>query len=108
MPNLKGKTLRDAKFSLEQRGLKLGETVRKNTNEFPIDVVISQIIQPGSKLKKNSNLDLILSDGPFAGDLKIPELTGKHLKTRRKLFQTASSSWEKLLIRQTTKFLPDR
>src|SRR6186713_707929 len=59
VPNLKGKSLRDAKFTLEQRGLKLGETVRKNTNEFPEDYVISQIIQPGSKVKRNSTLDLI-------------------------------------------------
>ncbi|MEO8665399.1 MAG: PASTA domain-containing protein, partial [Ignavibacteria bacterium] len=76
VPNLRGKSLRDAKFTLEQRGLKLGETVRKNTNEFPEDFVISQIIQPGSKVKRNSTLDLILSDGPVVGDLKVPNLTG--------------------------------
>ncbi|MEP7146008.1 MAG: PASTA domain-containing protein [bacterium] len=85
VPNLKGKSLRDAKFSLEQRGLKLGETVRKNTNEIPEDYVISQIIQPGSRVKRNSILDLILSDGPVVGDLKVPSLTGKNLEEAKKI-----------------------
>ena len=85
VPNLKGKSLRDAKFTLEQRGLKLGETVRKNTNEFPEDFVISQIIQPGSKVKRNSTLDLILSDGPVVGDLKVPNLTGKNIEEAKKI-----------------------
>ncbi len=85
VPNLRGKSLRDAKFSLEQRGLKLGETVRKNTNEYPEDFVISQIIQPGSKVKRNSALDLILSDGPVVGDLLVPSLTGKNLEEAKKI-----------------------
>ncbi len=105
VPNLKGKTLRDAKFSLEQRGLKLGETVRKSTNEFPLDVVISQIIQPGSKLKKNSNLDLILSDGPFAGDLKIPELTGKTLEDAKKIIADSKLKLGKITY-QTNNEIP--
>ncbi|HRI86382.1 MAG TPA: PASTA domain-containing protein [Ignavibacteria bacterium] len=85
VPNLKGKSLRDAKFTLEQRGLKLGETVRKPTQEFPEDVVISQIIQPGSKVKRNTKLDLILSDGPQIGDLKVPSLVGKSLEEAKKI-----------------------
>jgi serine/threonine-protein kinase len=85
IPNLRGRSLRDAKFVLEQRGLKLGETVRKNTNEFPEDFVISQIIQPGSKVKKNSAMDLILSDGPVIGDLKVPNVAGKNLEEAKKI-----------------------
>lgn len=85
VPNLSGKSLRDAKFTLEQRGLKLGETVRKNSNEFPEDYVLSQVIQPGSKIKKNSAIDLILSDGPVIGDLKVPSLSGKTLDEAKKI-----------------------
>jgi serine/threonine-protein kinase len=51
VPNLLGRSLRDAKFTLEQRGLKVGETVKKNSSDFPEGHVISQIIQPGSKVK---------------------------------------------------------
>ncbi|MFZ1320659.1 MAG: PASTA domain-containing protein [Ignavibacteria bacterium] len=85
VPNLIGKSLRDAKFTLEQRGLELGETVRKSTNDFPEDFVISQIVQPGSKVKRQTKLDLILSDGPSIGDLKVPNVVGKTLDDAKKL-----------------------
>lgn len=105
VPNLKGRSLRDAKFTLEQRGLKLGETVRKNSNEFPEDYVISQIIQPGSKVKKNTALDLILSDGPVVGDLKIPNVTGKNLEEAKKLIADSKLKLGKITY-QTNNELP--
>lgn len=84
VPNLKGRSLRDAKFALEQRGLRVGESVRKNTNEFPADFVVSQIVQPGSKVKRNTAIELIVSDGPLVGDLKVPMLIGKNLEEAKK------------------------
>jgi len=105
VPNLKGKSLRDAKFTLEQRGLKLGETVRKNTNEFPEDFVISQVIQPTSKVKKNSAIDLILSDGPVVGDLKVPSLTGKTLEEAKKIITDSNLKLGKITY-QTNNELP--
>lgn len=105
VPNLKGRSLRDAKFSLEQRGLRLGETVRKNTTEFPADFVVSQIIQPGSKVKKNSALDLILSDGPLVGDLKVPGVTGKNLEEAKKIITDSKLKVGKITY-QTNNELP--
>lgn len=106
VPNLKGKSIRDAKFTLEQRGLKVGETVRKNTSEFPEDYVVSQIIQPGSKLKKNSTIDLILSDGPLAGDLRIPSLTGKTLVEAKKIITDSKLKVGKITY-QTNNEIPE-
>ena len=105
VPNLKGKSIRDAKFTLEQRGLKLGETVRKNTNEFPADFVISQVIQPGSKLKKNSPIDLILSDGPTIGDLTVPNTVSKNLDEAKKIITDSKLKLGKITY-QTNNELP--
>ena len=85
VPNLKGRSLRDAKFALEQRGLRVGETVRKSTSEFPEDHVLSQIVQPGSKVKRNTAIELIISDGPLAGELRVPMIVGKNLEDAKKL-----------------------
>ncbi|MEO8209551.1 MAG: PASTA domain-containing protein [bacterium] len=105
VPNLRGRSLRDAKFALEQRGLKIGETVKKNTNEFPEDYVISQIIQPGSKVKKNSTLDLILSEGPLIGELKVPNVTGKNLEEAKKTIAESKLKLGKITY-QTNNELP--
>lgn len=105
VPNLSGKSLRDAKFTLEQRGLKLGETVRKNSSEFPEDFVLSQVIQPGSKIKKNTSIDLILSDGPVIGDLKVPSLSGKTLEDAKKIINESKLKVGKITY-QTNNNMP--
>lgn len=106
VPNLRGKSLRDAKFTLEQRGLKLGETVRKNTNEFPEGYVLSQIIQPGSKVKRNSTLNLILSDGPVVGDLRVPNLAGKSLEEAKKIITDSQLKVGKITYQTNNELSP--
>jgi len=105
VPNLTGKSLRDAKFTLEQRGLKLGETVSKNSNQYPEDFVLEQIIQPGSKVKRNTSLDLILSAGPIVGDLKVPNVTGKNLEEAKKIISDSKLKLGKITY-QTNNELP--
>jgi serine/threonine-protein kinase len=87
VPKLVGRTLRDAKFTLEQRNLQVGEIVKKFTNEFPEDVVVSQIVQPGSKVKKSSRIDLIISNGQQVGDIIIPDVIGKKLDEAKKILE---------------------
>ena len=85
VPNLVGRSMRDAKFSLEQRNLLMGETVRKSSAQFKEDFVISQILQPGSKVKKQSKIDLIISDGMILGELKVPDVSNKNLEEAKKI-----------------------
>ncbi len=87
VPKLIGRTLRDAKFTLEQRNLQVGEIVKKFSNEYPEDVIISQVIQPGSKIKKLSRVDLIVSNGQQVGDIIIPNVIGKKLEEARKILE---------------------
>ncbi len=85
VPRLVGKSERDARFTLVQRNLTPGEIVRKFTAEQPEDFVLSQIIQPGSKVKKGTKVDLIVSNGPVVGDIIIPDLIGKKLPDVQKI-----------------------
>lgn len=87
VPRLVGKTERDARFTLEQRNLQVGEIVKKFTTEQPEDVVVSQIIQPGSKVKKNTKIDLIISNGQLLGDIMIPDVIGKKLNDAKKIIE---------------------
>ncbi len=85
VPKLTGRTIRDAKFSLAQRNLLPGEIVKKFSNQYQEDVVISQVIQPGSKVKKSTKVDLIVSNGPQLGSIIIPDITGKTLDEAKKI-----------------------
>jgi beta-lactam-binding protein with PASTA domain len=87
VPRLIGKSERDAKFTLVQRNLQVGEIVRKFTTEQPEDVVVSQVIQPGSKVKKGTKVDLIISNGALLGNIIIPDVVGKTLAVAKKLLE---------------------
>jgi serine/threonine-protein kinase len=85
VPKLSGRSMRDAKFTLEQRGLELGEVVKKFSNQFPEEYVINQVIQPRSKVKKSTKIDVIVSNGPQIGNIIIPDLEGKTLDDAKRL-----------------------
>ena len=85
IPKLVGRSVRDATFTLEQRNLKVGEVVKKFSNEYNDDVVITQIVRPGSRVKRNTKIDLIVSNGPRLGDIVIPDLIGKNLVEAKKI-----------------------
>ncbi|MBM4158276.1 MAG: PASTA domain-containing protein [Ignavibacteria bacterium] len=84
VPKLTGRTLRDAKFALEQRSLQIGEIAKKFSHEFAEDVVISQVIQPGSKVKKSTKIDLIVSNGPLLGNIIVPNFVGRNIDEVKK------------------------
>jgi serine/threonine-protein kinase len=85
VPKLSGRSIRDAKFTLEQRGLELGSVVKKFSNQFPEEFVINQVIQPGSKVKKSTKIDVIISNGPQIGNIIIPDLVGKTLDEAKRI-----------------------
>jgi len=85
VPKLSGRSMRDAKFTLEQRGLDIGSVVKKFSNQFPEEYVINQVIQPGSKVKKYTKIDVIVSNGPQIGNIIIPDLVGKTLDEAKRI-----------------------
>jgi serine/threonine-protein kinase len=85
VPNLVGRTLRESKFILAQRNIQVQEISFKPSAQFPPGLVIEQVEQPGAKVKKGTKIGVIVSTGMDAGNLKIPELTGKNLEEAKKI-----------------------
>lgn len=85
VPNLVGRTLREAKFMLDQRNLDVQEVEYKPSAQYPSGIVLAQIENAGSKVKKNTKIGVIVSSGMDAGDIKVPDLTGKNLEEAKKL-----------------------
>lgn len=85
VPNLVGRTLREAKFMLDQRNLEVQEVEYKPSVQYPTGIVLSQIENAGSKVKKGTRIGVIVSTGMDAGDIKVPDLTGKNIEEAKKL-----------------------
>jgi beta-lactam-binding protein with PASTA domain len=84
VPNLVGRTLREAKFVLNQRN-EVQEVEYKQSVQYPTGIVLTQIESPGSKVKKGTKIGVIVSTGMDAGDIKVPDLVGKNIEEAKKL-----------------------
>lgn len=79
VPNVKGRTLRDARFGLEREGLKLGTVDYQPSDEFPANTVMEQGYAPGTKVKPDVYVSLVVSQGSLSQKVEVPDVTGKTL-----------------------------
>lgn len=85
VPNLVGRSLREAKFMLSQRNLQTQELEYKPSVQYPSGIVLAQLENAGSKVKKGTVIGLVISTGMESGDIKVPDLAGKNVEEAKKL-----------------------
>jgi serine/threonine-protein kinase len=78
MPNLFNKTLRDAKVTLERRGLYIRDILQIKS-ELPANHVVEQEFVEGTNLAEGDSVDIKVSIGPRVGMVRVPNLIGKPL-----------------------------
>jgi beta-lactam-binding protein with PASTA domain len=80
MPNLLGYSIRNAEMTLNNAGLKLGDTSFKP--DFAKNAVLEQrfykgdIISPGTKLRMGSRISLVLGSGVGNAEFAVPNIIG--------------------------------
>lgn len=84
VPNLKGKSLRDAKFALERMGLELGK-VDSVMSDNPKNMIFDQQYIAGTPLKQGDSVGVSLSTGSEFGSVIVPNLIGKSLTDAEKV-----------------------
>ncbi|MBE0643292.1 MAG: PASTA domain-containing protein [Bacteroidetes bacterium] len=77
MPNLRGRSLRDARITLEQLDLRLG-MVTYEASELPAETIVSQSVPPGKKVRKNQMIEIAVSGGSDI-EIEIPYVVGFNL-----------------------------
>lgn len=85
IPDLKGRSLRDAKFSLTRNGLNLGEVEYQISKDFPENTVMAQSVPAGSSIKKGGSIGITMSLGDGTGKVGVPDLIGKSALEAQKL-----------------------
>ncbi|MBI5472825.1 MAG: PASTA domain-containing protein [Ignavibacteriae bacterium] len=85
VPQLRGRSLREAKFALERNGLELGEVEYAASDSSPVNTVISQTVMPIQKVKKGTVVGLTVSSGALSSSTEVPDLTGKSLADAEKV-----------------------
>jgi len=106
VPDLKGKSIRDAKFSLERLGLLLGQ-VEDVPSDNPKDMIFDQQFAPGTVLKKGESVDVIMSIGSKADLLTVPDLIGKSLTEAETILTDSMLTVGKISYQRSYSLLPN-
>jgi eukaryotic-like serine/threonine-protein kinase len=86
VPSLRGKSLRDARFTLERTALNLGNIIYQQSQEFPENTIIDQAIAEGTEVKNGSKIDVTVSQGRDSNKFPVPNVTLKSLTEAQKIF----------------------
>ncbi len=85
VPNLRGKSVREAAFNLEKFNLKLGTISYEPSEEIFANTIISQEIQPGVKIKGGNSINVTVSQGRSTDKHPVPDVSLKTLDEAEKI-----------------------
>ncbi len=106
MPNLVGKTIRDAKITIERLGLVLSE-IQDEKSEFPPDLIIEQSIPEGENISKGEEIVLKRSIGPNVAMTRVPDLLGLTLSEAENRLRRYSLKIGKITYLPSQNLLPN-
>ncbi len=106
VPSLKGKSIRDAKFSLERIGLSLGH-IDDIPSTNPKNMIFDQQYVEGTPLKKGDSVGVTVSAGEEYGEITVPDLIGKSLSEAEKILADSSLQIGKINYQPSFSLLPN-
>ncbi len=107
VPNLRGRTLRDAKFQLEREGLKMGHVSYEGSDEFPENTIISQSIAPRQSIKRGKYVAVVVSRGRLSEKVAVPDLANKTLAEATELLTSLGLIVGKVTYQSLPDVLPN-
>jgi beta-lactam-binding protein with PASTA domain len=107
VPNLKGKSIREADFNLEQCGLKLGKISYEPSEEIFANTIIRQEIQPNTKITSGSHIDVIVSQGRSTDMRLVPDVSSKTLTEAEKILIDTGFRIGKIIYQINLDLLPN-
>lgn len=106
VPSLIGKSIRDARLSLERVGLKLGK-IEEIPSTQPKDMIFDQQFTDGTRLKKGQTVGVTVSLGKGFGNIIIPDLIGKSLTEAKQVLADSNLVIGKINYQVSNTLLPN-
>jgi eukaryotic-like serine/threonine-protein kinase len=107
VPLLKGRSLRDAKLSLERLGLRLGY-IDEVPSQNPKDMIFDQQYAEGTTLKQGESVGVSISLGESSqGAVVVPDLIGKSLSEAERILSESSLKVGKINYQRSFSLLPN-
>ena len=106
IPNLYGKSSKEAQLLLENEGLKVG-FIEQVESEEPQNSVVSQQFPPSISVNKGTSVNISISIGPAEGMVRTPKLIGKSLKDAESYLEKSGLKVGKIEYRYSPGLLPN-
>ncbi len=103
VPALRGKTLEEARAALEKTNLVVGDVKERYNESVEEGVVITSAPKPGTEVKADAAVDLVVSKGPRP--IEVPDFTGKSVERAEKVL--SDKGFEVSVSRENSDSVPE-
>lgn len=107
VPSLIGKSVRDAKLTLEKYGLRIGDVEYDFSNEVPEGAIISQSIPEKTAVPAGTPISVVVSIGTAEGKTQVPNLVGLPLSKVEQVLNGAGLRLGKVIYEPSANVLPN-
>jgi eukaryotic-like serine/threonine-protein kinase len=88
VPQLRGRSMRDAKFALERYGLQLGSIGFEPSTMYPENTIVAQSLGADSRTSRGSRVNITVSSGGSSGGgISVPNIVGRTVGEAEKILQ---------------------
>ncbi|HTY57322.1 MAG TPA: PASTA domain-containing protein [Bacteroidota bacterium] len=88
VPQLRGRSMRDAKFALERYGLQLGSINFEPSTVYPENTIVAQSLAADSRIVRGARINITVSSGAgTGGGVTVPNIVGKTVNEAEKMLQ---------------------
>lgn len=105
VPDLIGKTERNAEILIQSANLKIGTVTKEKTDDYPEGTVFKQSLSPSTKVVKDSKMNFSVSAG--RSEYIVPNLKGKTLSSGKALIRSAGLKVGNVTYRFNADLLPE-
>ncbi len=107
VPSLIGKSIREAKLTLEKFGLRLGDVEYDFSADFPEGAIFSQSIPEKAKVSIGTPVSVVVSLGDAEGKTQVPNLIGIPLSKVERILNEAGLNIGKIVYEPNPTVLPN-
>lgn len=107
MPDLKGRSERNAIFMIKNLGLELRNIDYDHSDFYHEGVVAGQNVPPGSEIKYATAIDIVVSLGRLPDQFIVPNVIGRSLSDAQKIISQAGLVVGEITYRDQSDLLPE-
>jgi eukaryotic-like serine/threonine-protein kinase len=108
VPQLRGRSMRDAKFALERYGLQLGSINFEPSTLYPENTIIAQSLGADSRIGRGARVNITVSSGGGSGTgISVPNVVGRTVNEAEKILQSQGLNVGNITFQLSYELIPN-